>query len=166
MRAIHRHAPADATTHATVRNPTARPARSLVVTLALGVACAGVSACAGHGPRPPSAVHVSGPAPHLDRVVVNADAERPGHLYPTFYLTDPGGDADEVHRTVIAISGHLPDFNPTSHFYIPPEVQKRGAVRVGGWACDPGQITTTVRAYITDRRGACSNAMDYTVKCR
>jgi hypothetical protein len=108
----------------------------------------------------------AGSPPHLDKVVVVPAANRPGFFVPTFYFTDPDGDADTVHRKVIAIRGHLPDFIAQSHFNIAAEVQKTGAVLSGGWACDPQQISTTVRAYITDRHGNRSNTVDYTVTCR
>ncbi len=55
---------------------------------------------------------------------------------------------------------------PVSRFDIDPAQQKPGAAWVGGWPCGPNPETTTMRAYITDRKGARSDALDYTVACR
>ena len=104
--------------------------------------------------------------PVLDRVEVRERVERYDALYPTFHFHADGGDVVEVHREILSSDTTHPNFNPVSRINIDPEQQKTGAVWVGGWSCGPNASTTVVRAWLVDRRGNRSNAVDYRVVCK
>ena len=104
--------------------------------------------------------------PILDRVEMREKVERYDTLYPTFHFHAERGDVVEVHREIVTSDVAHPNFNPVSRIDVDPDQQKKGAVWVGGWGCGPNPSSTTVRAWLVDRHGNRSNAVEYHIDCK
>ena len=134
--------------------------RQLVLVAALGLL---VCACQAGVQAPlPSA---DGSPPVLD-AITEMTVTREGFpvVIPQFHFHDADGDVIFLQREIVETDGPHEKAQGTN-VNLPPAMQQRGAIIAGGWSCGANHYHATLRAYLLDRAGHCSNAMTYTIHC-
>ena len=85
-------------------------------------------------------------------------------VIPEFHFHDADGDVRFIARELVDTNGPY-EGTQGAPINLPPDLQKRGAVFAGGWACGANSYHATLRAYLIDQSGNRSNAMTYTIHC-
>lgn len=85
-------------------------------------------------------------------------------IIPEFHFVAPNGNAVLLHRDLIETNVNGFRENPYAMINVPPDVQKKGAVILGGFNCR-GRYYVIQSAYIMDADGNRSNSVRYTIHC-
>lgn len=88
----------------------------------------------------------------------------PQTIIPVFHFVAPNGNAVQLHRDLIETNLNGFRENPFAMINVAPEVQKKGAIILGGYVCR-GRYYLIQSAYIIDADGNRSNTVRYTIHC-
>lgn len=105
--------------------------------------------------------------PVIDSVTLREDdGGRYPVIYPEFHFHDSTGSVRYIHREIVTTNSPKPLLPRTDGVIdISANQQIQGATYVGGWRCGPESYYVTLRAYIINREGGKSNAVEYTIHC-
>ncbi len=88
----------------------------------------------------------------------------PQTIIPVFHFVAPNGNAVLLHRDLIETNLNGFRENPYAMINVLPDVQKKGAIILGGYVCR-GRYYLIQSAYIMDADGNRSNSVRYTIHC-
>ncbi len=124
-----------------------------------------LAGCANTGHPSGAPMVVGGSAPVLEAITQREIIED-GYptVIPEFHFHDRDGDVRFLEREIVTTNGPYARTKGVAITF-PADLQQRGAVFAGRWNCGPNTYYAKIHAYLIDRAGNHSNAMDYTIHC-